>query len=50
MGGDHDQDIESNKVKQFFSELQLQDVRQTFNGIELSQIDHTNSRGTMYID
>ena len=48
--GDYNQEIESNEVKQFFAQLQLQDVHQNFNEIELSQMDHTHNRGTKCID
>ena len=44
IGGDHDQDIESNETKEFFAELKLQDTHQTFNEIGLMQMDHTHSR------
>ena len=49
-GGDHNQDIGSIELHQFFAELQLQYVHQTFNGLEWKELDHTHIRGTKYID
>ena len=50
IGGDYNQDIALTEVQQFFTELQLKDLHQTFNGIEVKYMDHTHSRGTKCID
>ena len=38
-----------NQSSEVFSELQLQDVYQTFNGLELKELDYTRSKGTKWI-
>ena len=45
IGGDHNQEMASTEVQQFFNELQMKDVDQTTDGIELKEVDDTNSRG-----
>ena len=48
--GDHNHEISSIEVQHFFTELQLQDVHQIFNGLYLKELDHTHSRGTRCIE
>ena len=45
IGRDHNQEMASTEVQQFFNELQMKDVDQTTDGIELKEVDDTNSRG-----
>ena len=50
IGGCYNHDVASIEGHQFFAELQLKDLHQTFNGLELSQMDHTYGRRTKGID
>ena len=45
-GGCWNQDVASNEVQQFFTESQVQDLHQTFNGLDVKELEHTHSRWT----
>ena len=45
-GGGWNQDVESNELQHFFVELQAQYLHQTFNVLDVEELDHKHSRGT----
>ena len=50
IGGDLNQDIASKEVQEFYSNLRVKDIHQSFNYIILNNLDYTHRWEIKYID